>query len=270
MNARTLPIAGAAAIAALAGALILYAAHPVRGSDHQDSPTVVNRPAADITDVFVYQAPDNSSNVVLQMDVWPLITHAMLGMSALDPSVMYQFKIDNTGDGVEDLVVQLQPNASGTTQTINVYGPAKPNLTGTNSTFTPQTGSVPFNQASGSITAFANGVKVFVGPTKDPFFFDLLQFFNIIPDRYYGCHGFPNAFNVPCGGATAGSFNGFTSAFNTLHGTSCVVNTAASDALSSHAFNVIAIVVEIPKALLLNNAHPVIGVWATTSTISGT
>jgi hypothetical protein len=267
MNARTLPIAGAIAIAALAGALILYAAHPVRGSDHQDSPTVVNRPAADITDVFVYQAPDNSSNVVLQMDVWPLITHAMLGMSSLDPSVMYQFKIDNTGDGVEDLVVQLQPNASGTTQTINVFGPAKPNLTGTNSTFIAQTGSVPFNTPG---AAFANGVRVFVGPTKDPFFFDLLQFFNIIPDRYYGCHGFPNAFSVPCGGATAGSFNGFSAAFNTAHGTSCIVNTAASDALSSHAFNVIAIVVEIPKALLLNPTHPVIGVWATTSTVSGT
>ena len=269
MNSRMLPVAGAVAIAALAGALILYVAHPVRGSDHQDSPTVVNRPAADITDVFVYQAPDNASNVVLQMGVWPLITHAMLPMTALDPSVMYQFKIDNTGDGVEDLVVQLQATSSGTAQTINVFGPAKPPLTGTNSTFIAQTGSVPFNQPAGGITPFANGVKVFVGPTKDPFFFDLLQFFNIIPDRYYGCHGFPNAFNVPCGGATAGSFNGFTNAFNTAHGTSCIVNTPSSDALSSHLFNVIAIVVEMPKALLLNPAHPVIGVWATTSTISG-
>ncbi|MBV8171016.1 MAG: DUF4331 family protein [Candidatus Eremiobacteraeota bacterium] len=269
MKSRSLPIAGAVAVAALAGALMLYAVHPVRGSDHQDSPTVVNRPAADITDVFVYQAPDNSSNVVLQMDVWPLITHAQLGMTALDPAVMYQFKIDNTGDGVEDLVIQLQPNTSGVAQTVNVYGPAKPNLTGTNSTFIAQTGSVPFNQSSGSVTPFSNGMKVFVGPTKDPFFFDLLQFFNIIPDRYYGCHGFPNAFNVPCGGATASSFNGFTAGFNTLHGTSCIVATPSSDALSSHQFNVLAIVVEVPKSLLMNPTHPVIGVWATTSTISG-
>jgi hypothetical protein len=151
-----------------------------------------------------------------------------------------------------------------------VYGPAKPALTGTNSAFIAQTGTVPFNQSAASVTPLSNGVKVFVGPTKDPFFFDLLQFFNIIPDRYYGCHGFPNAFNVPCGGATASSFNGFTSAFNTTHSTSCIIATPSSDALSAHQFNVIAIVVEMPKSLLLNPTHPVIGVWATTSTISGT
>src|SRR5215469_2622109 len=269
VNSRAISLAGAAAVAALASAMILYATHPVRGSDHQDSPTVVNRPAADITDVFVYQAPDNANNVVLQMDVWPLITHSMLGMTALDPAVMYQFKIDNTGDGVEDFVVQLQANTSGVGQTINVFGPAKPAITGTSSTFIAQTGSVPFNQPAGSVTPFTNGVKAFVGPTKDPFFFDLLQFFNIIPDRYFGCHGFPNAFNVPCGGATASSFNGFSAAFNTAHGTSCIVSTPASDALSSHQFNVLAIVVEVPKSLLLNPSHPVIGVWASTSTVSG-
>jgi hypothetical protein len=99
---------GVAAIAALACAMFLYTAHPVRGSDHQDSPATVANPAEDITDVFVYQAPDNSSNVVLQMDVWPLITHGQLPTTALDPNVMYQFKIDNTGDGVEKLVLQLQ------------------------------------------------------------------------------------------------------------------------------------------------------------------
>jgi high-affinity nickel-transport protein len=267
MKGNPMRIAGGITLAIVAGAMLLYAAHPVRGSDHQDSPTTVNRPAADITDVFAYQAPDNPNNVVLQMDVWPLITHSQLGMVALDPAVMYQFKIDNTGDGVEDLVIQLQPNTAGPGQSINVYGPGKPNETGTNSSFIQQTGSVAFNDRSG--TPLSNGMKVFVGPTKDPFFFDLLTFFNIIPDRYYGCHApFTNAFGVPCGAATASSFNGFTSAFNQQHSTSCSL-TPASDTLSSHQFNVIAIVVELPKSLLLNPAHPVMGVWATTSTTSG-
>ena len=267
MKRNVLRILGVMGLATISGAILLYTAHPVRGSDHQDSPTTVNRPAADITDVFSYQAPDNSNNIVLQMDVWPLITHSEVGMDALDPAVMYQFKIDNTGDGVEDLVLQLQPTSAGTGQTINVFGPAKPNATGTNSTFVAQTGSVKFNDRSG--IAQTNGLKVFVGPTKDPFFFDLLTFFNVIPDRYFGCHApFSNAFGVPCGGATASSFNGFTAGFNTLHKTSCSL-TPASDALSSNKFNVITIVIEVPKSLLINAAHPVIGVWATTSTTSG-
>jgi hypothetical protein len=267
MKVLSLRIAGVTAIGMLAAAVLLYNAHPVRGSDHQDSPTTVNRPAADLTDVFIYQAPDNPNNVVLQMNVWPLITHSQVGSVALDPAVMYQFKIDNTGDGVEDLVFQVKADAAGATQNVSFYGPAEPNLVGTNSTFISKTGSVAFNDRSG--TAAPNGVKVFVGPTKDPFFFDLLTFFNIIPDRYYGCHSpFTNGFGVPCGGATAASFNGFTAAFNTTHSTSCSTS-AASDVLSSHSFNVIAIVAEIPKSLLLNASHPVIGVWATTSTTSG-
>src|SRR6516225_6442875 len=80
MKNKAVGIGGGIGIAALVGVILLYAAHPVRGSDHQDSPTTVNRPGADITDVFAYQAPDNPNNIVLQMDVWPLITHGALGM----------------------------------------------------------------------------------------------------------------------------------------------------------------------------------------------
>jgi hypothetical protein len=257
----------AAAIAALAGAMFLYTAHPVRGSDHQDSPATVARPGADITDVFVYQAPDNPNNVVLQMDVWPIITHGMLGTTAFDPQVMYQFKIDNTGDGVEDLVLQLQPNAAGTSQQINVFGPAKPSETGTNSAFVGQTGSVAFNDRTGS--PLSNGIKVFAGPTKDPFFFDLLQFFANIPDRYYGCQpGYTNGFGVNCSATNLPGFRGFTVAFNSLHGTNCLTS-APVDTLSSNQFNVLAIVAEIPKSMLKGTSTSVIRVWATTSTTSG-
>src|SRR5207302_10586024 len=94
MTTRARQSGWAAAIAALSAAALLYAVHPVLGSDHQDSITVTNRPGADITDVFVYQAPDNAADVVLQMDVFPLIAHSALGTDALDPAVLYQFKID--------------------------------------------------------------------------------------------------------------------------------------------------------------------------------
>ncbi len=75
MNRTMLQAAGGVALAALAGAMVLYAVHPVRGSDHQDSPTMIGRPAADITDVFAFPPPTASqdSNIVLVMDVLPLI-----------------------------------------------------------------------------------------------------------------------------------------------------------------------------------------------------
>ena len=56
--------ASAAAIVALASGAFLYGTHPARGSDHQDSPAVLAQPGADITDVYVFPAPENPKNVV--------------------------------------------------------------------------------------------------------------------------------------------------------------------------------------------------------------
>ena len=76
--------------ALLVAVISLYTTHAARGSDHQDSPTVVARPGADITDVYVYPAPDNTANVVLAMDVYPLIPAGMAtsGQYSFDPSVL--------------------------------------------------------------------------------------------------------------------------------------------------------------------------------------
>jgi hypothetical protein len=105
-------------------------------------------------------------------------------------------------------------------------------------------------------------VQAFVGPRSDPFFFDLGQFFKIIPDRNY-----QNQPNPPAGTATG--FRGFTAAFNTANGTACDT-TASVDTLSSNSFNVLAIVVEMPKAMLTANGQSsLINVWATTSTQTG-
>ena len=46
------PIATMAAVFLLAFSISLYTVRAARGSDHQDSPTVVANPLADITDVY--------------------------------------------------------------------------------------------------------------------------------------------------------------------------------------------------------------------------
>jgi hypothetical protein len=231
---------------------------PVRSSDHQDSPTTVARPGADITDVFVYPATA-ASRVVLQMDIDPLLAPGgPTTTAALDPQVLYQFKIAHGAPGVEDTVIQLLPTGSGTTQSINVYGPAAPAVTGTASSLGTLVGTVPFNNTAG--TTLPNGLKVFIGPRADPFFFDLFAFFKFLPDRNYKTAGSP--VTPPL------SFN-FTPAQIAANPAfaACLVGTP-SDALSSNGFNVISIVVEAPRALLSTGGSK-INLWATTSTTSG-
>jgi hypothetical protein len=257
MTSRSGALGSGLAALALVLTAVLYNVLPVRGSDHQDSPTVVARPAADITDVFVYPAGDNPSNVVLQMDVSPLLTPANASQAALDPAVLYQFKIAHgTSAGQEDMAIQVQAIGAGPTQTVAVYGPFAP-VPGTVSTAGPLSGTVAFNSTSAA--ALANGMRVFVGPRADPFFFDLFQFFSFLPDRNYQTAGAspkaPFSFKFP---APAGAF------------ASCVQGTP-NDALSSNSFNVLSIVIEAPRSLIAPApGSQVIHLWATTSTVSET
>ena len=67
------------------------------------------------------------------MNVHPLIpTGGSAGVS-FDPTVLYQFKIDNTGDAKEDLVIQARFQGTGPTQHVIISGPVAPDLVGTQS-----------------------------------------------------------------------------------------------------------------------------------------
>src|SRR3982751_2050178 len=83
--------------AALALAPIVLLTH-ARGSDHADTPAIAQRQGTDLTDVFIFPSPTNANNVVLAMCVHPLIPTGQAAGVTFDPNVLYQFKIDNTGD----------------------------------------------------------------------------------------------------------------------------------------------------------------------------
>jgi hypothetical protein len=140
-----------------------------------------------------------------------------------------------------------------------MFGPTAPAQVGTTNSIvnSAKTGTLSFNQA----TTLDDGlIQVFAGPRRDPFFFDLAQFFKILPDRNYANHA-SGATPPP---ATATSFNGFAA------GNSNGCSTApASDFLAD--YNVLQIVVELPKAMLepSGSALGKIGLWATTSTTTG-
>ena len=219
----------------LAAILMVFfqAVPPASASDHQDTTFLATRlTAADLTDLYVFESPTNPANVVLAMDFDPLITPGE--RRPFDPAVLYQFKIDNTGDGVEDLVLQFQNQGKGNKQSVVVRGPVRPRKVGTQSSLTGRSFAGPLDRAF-----TAGDLKVFVGTRKDPFFFDLEQFFKIIPDRNYLVQ--PN----PAPPFTVLSFRPPGQAMDTLD-----------------PFNVHSIVVELPRRLLGNGK---IGVWMTTS-----
>jgi hypothetical protein len=282
-----------ASAAALAAAL-LYVAHPAKSSDHQDTYNLATRSntSADITDVYVFPSPANPNNVVLAMDVSPLIPAGMGTARFFDPTLMWQFKISHSASSVEDEVIQLGVQGTGSTQKITVYGPAAPNQVGTTNTFVNATGSTTYNQSA----TLPNGIQVFAGPRADPFYFDLFAFFSFLGDRYYATHSSQsdpgqgdtlyNGDNVGVAAQVAPSydktanpdaptFDGFpagtTSGANGT-GYACS-NNPSQNALANigGGFDVLSYVIELPRSLLTNGySSSVIRVWATVNSSTGT
>ena len=122
--------------AALAAMLICCPSASVKAADHRDAPTVDGLPEGDITDVFAFLDPNDASKLVLMMNVNPFSVPGSNPTYRYSPDFLYQFKIDNTGDGVEDLVIQVLFTGTGVPQTVQVFGPSAPSMTGAR-TFRP-------------------------------------------------------------------------------------------------------------------------------------
>ncbi len=292
-------IGSVTAVVALAAAGVLYSAHAVKSSDHQDTYNLANsvghNASADITDVFVFPDPNDATKVVFAMNTWPLISAGAGATKFFDPTILWQFKISHgPAGGPEDQVIQFAASTNmSTSQQIAVYGPAKPNEVGVANTLVPVTGTVTYNNTSGA--ALSNGIQVFAGPRADPFVFDLFGFFSFLGDRYYSTHSGQNdaagsavanttlsngdtvglAAQVASPGDQAGraktpSFNGFpaNTMSSTAAGAYACSNEAPVNALADLAggFNVLSFVVEVPKTLL-TTGYPssMIHVWATAS-----
>jgi hypothetical protein len=168
---------GFASAALLVGGIVFAA-------DHIDAPSVTGPSstslATDITDVYAFQSPADNSKMVLIANVSGLLTPGAKTTDAkFGSNVLYEMNIDNTGDNVEDLVIQfLIQNGK-----VRAYGPVAPGSTGTTSTIRTN-GSITEVDVTPNGTApisgtGANGMKIFAGPRDDPFFFDLVRFKDI-------------------------------------------------------------------------------------------
>jgi hypothetical protein len=195
----------------------------------------------DMNDVYAFPG-SSADRIVLVMTTSSPITPAQSGSASFDPNLLYQFKIDNTGDGVEDKVIQVTFSGTGTSQQMTVRGPVAPATTGTMNTVVSSgpslTGGVNTNLGN------AASLQAFAGIRDDPFFLDLEQFFRIVPDRKPVSGALSQLPDQP----TASAFRPAGQAVDYLRG-----------------INALGIVLEMPTAMLTDGGTKKIGVWGTIS-----
>jgi hypothetical protein len=131
-------------------------------------------PRIDITDIYAFVKPGDSSRSVLILNVNPLHLSA-----AFHPDAIYEILVDNNGDAVPDIAYKTKFSqvASDGSQTATMV-----RATGGDAEARDFSGSVIIANAPVSFGATPNittsgSYKYFAGLRSDPFFFDLLGFF---------------------------------------------------------------------------------------------
>ena len=240
-------LTGRRALAAAGAGLAFAAAGAVRiavGSDHQDTPLVELNAEQDMTDVYAFPS-SAPGRIALVLNSRAFLTPAQTPGAGFDPNLLYQLKIDNDGDALEDKVIQVTFTGTGSAQQVEVRGPVDPPVVGAMQNEVADVSpavSGAINTAIGSST----GIQTFAGPRDDPFFIDLEAAFCILPDRKPST----GALSQPC----ALTANPSAPFFFRTPGINYVAG-----------FNVLSIVVELPSSQIENGAPGRLGVWGTIS-----
>ncbi len=276
--ARRRPLTAVAAALAL-GSLLLVAAlsrgaspHSATASSHREAPLITADPLADNTDVYAFVSPDRPDTVTIIANWIPLQEPAGgPNFAAFGDDVLYELKIDNTGDGKEEIAYQFRfrtetrnPNTflyntgpidslsdtdwnrpqfysvtrveGGRATVLGSDLPTPPVSIGPRST--PSHGSL----MAAAVSELPGGIKTYAGPADDPFYVDLGSVFDLAGLR----------------------------PFNSAH----VIPLPAADGVDGvGGFNTHSIAIQIPIAQLTRDGavHPasdpraVIGVYATAS-----
>jgi Domain of unknown function (DUF4331) len=204
-------VLGAAAVAALAAGSLAVTSGS--GSSHREAPSILGDPTADNTDLYAFTAPDAPGSLTIVSN-WIPFEDPSSGpyFGKLDPNARYYVKVDNTGDGREDVAYRWQfkqrfrtpgsflyaaPTVDSVddpdinfVQTYDLYRetyrkgklksarriaarvPVAPDNVG------PKTIPDYAKVSAGAVRTLANGAKTFVGPADDPFFIDLATVFD--------------------------------------------------------------------------------------------
>jgi len=233
-------------VLALLGLAMVVGSAAVRvgAADHLDAPTVKSDHRIDINDVYVFQGA-NPANTVLVMTT---NVHAgFLSGTTFRPGALYEFKIDNTGDAIEDVAYRIKfSDVRGDgSQQIHVQ-----RADGAGNPLTGGGGKQVAKGSTGQALSVDGGGMAWAGLADDPFYFDLVGF---------------SAFKAAALAAIGGGLTGAELA-------GALGNICTSDPASNFfaGFDATAIVLEVPdSALDGNNSSGVINVWGETAIVEG-
>jgi hypothetical protein len=102
---------GAAVIVGLAATAAFVGTGPTAGnaSSHREAPLISEDPVADNTDVYAFVSPDRPDTVTILANYIPLEEPAGgPNFHGFGDDVLYELKVDNTGDGAEDVSYQFR------------------------------------------------------------------------------------------------------------------------------------------------------------------
>ncbi|MBI1875125.1 MAG: DUF4331 domain-containing protein [Acidobacteria bacterium] len=236
--------------------LVVLPMLPGRASSHREAPLISGDPQVDTTDVYAFVSPDRPDTVTL-ISSWIPFEDPAGGPNfyKFSDNALYEFKIDNNGDGVEDITYQFRFTSQVRNPNTFLYGTGPiTSLDHPNRNFL-QTYTVTQVDASGS--------RFLGGP------------FLTMPDNVgkattpnYGGNGSGiYTFNIP-GDGTGLAFAGQTDdaffldlrIFDLLYGAD--LSEVGTDSLAG--FNVHSIAIQVPKSVI-RGGNPIVAVWATAS-----
>ena len=171
---------GSAVIIAALVFMNLLAPSRMNAADHAESTSVAGDPGADIGDVYAFLDPNDNSKVVLAMDVEGFIVPSeLLNLSFFSPDVLYRFEVENTGDAIPDLTVDITfspQTARNQPQTATIRLPKTKAGRYINYFTAPTTVQTLNPAAKPFVVTTSGGSSFFAGLTDDPFYFDIVGF----------------------------------------------------------------------------------------------
>jgi len=94
-------------VVCLAAGLMMQS--PGFAASHREAPTTALDQKADITDWFTFVSPEHPDKVILILNVDPFLEPSNgPNYFPFDPNILYEMKIDNNNDGVEDVTFQVR------------------------------------------------------------------------------------------------------------------------------------------------------------------
>jgi hypothetical protein len=254
-------------------------------SSHREAPSIASDPVADNTDLYAFVSPDQPDTVTLIANYIPLEDPAGgPNFFNFGPDVLYEIKIDNDGDGLENIVYEFRFTTTYTNPKTFLYnvGPIA-SLTDPNWNVR-QTYSVTkvevqpgkrrgVGNREGSRQVLAEGLPcppVRIGPRSTPDYASLAHAaINTLPSGEKVFAGQrDDAFFVDLGSI----FDlGTLRPFQNLH---LIPSAEAVGRDGVKGFNVHSIAIQVPKTDLTKGGHvpsdvmaaeSVVGVWATAS-----